>query len=102
MALADEGQVRQAEVALATARAEDICNALRNSRNAFIGHTLIGECRQGVPVLDLIEYVGTLESIAESLYDGVYGRRPDFDTHIGTWLDISTAWFEHMLPDRNE
>ncbi len=97
---ADEHRLEEAEANLATALEADICKSLRTSRNAFIGHSLIGKNRQGVPVYDLMEYLGTLESIAEALHVGVFGEAiPDLDTHIDTWQQRASTWFERMLPE---
>ncbi len=75
---------------------------MRVSRNAFIGHSLIGKNRQGVAVYDLMEYLGTLESIAEGLYAGVFGAYLDLDTHIDDWQQRVSTWFERMLPEQDE
>ena len=101
---ADEHRLEEAEANLATALEADICKSLRTSRNAFIGHSLIGKNRQGVAVYDLMEYLGTLESIAEGLHVGVFGFGiyPDLDTHIDAWRQRVSTWFERMLPKQDE
>ena len=91
--LADEQRFEEAEANLTTALDDDICKSLRNSRNAFIGHSLIGENRQGVAVYDLMEYLGKLESIAEALHVGVFGTHLDF-TSIDDWQESAATWFE--------
>ncbi len=99
----DEHRLEEAEANLATALKDDICKSLRASRNAFIGHSLIDENRQGVAVYDLMEYLGTLESIAEALHVGVFGEAiPDLDTHIDTWQQRASTWFERMLPEQDK
>ena len=103
---ADERLIEEAETNLANALEADICKSLRTSRNAFIGHSLIGKNRQGVALYDLMEYLGTLESIAESLRIGVFGVHPDLgahiDEHIDTWEQCASAWFERMLPEQDK
>ena len=101
---ADEHRLEEAEANLANALEADICKSLRTSRNAFIGHSLIDENRQGVAVYDLMEYLGTLESIAEGLHAGVFGFGiyPDLDTHIDAWQQRVSTWFERMLPKQDE
>ncbi len=99
---ADEHRLEEAKANLATALKADICKSLRTSRNTFIGHSLIDKNRQGVPVYDLMGYLGTLESIAEALHVGVSGACPDLDTHIDTWQRLASTWFERMLPEQDK
>ena len=99
---ADERRLEEAEANLADALKADICKRLKTSRNAFIGHSLIGENRQGVALYDLIEYLGTLEPIAEALNVGVFGYCPDLDAHIDDWQQRASTWFKRMLPEQDE
>jgi hypothetical protein len=96
---ADECRIREAQEELKAALAADICASLRDSRNNFIGHTLIDKDRHGVRVVDLIDYLGTLENIAVGLQEGVFGNPHDFDRHIDMWRQRSSTWFEIVLPD---
>ena len=95
---ADEHRLEEAKANLATALKDDICKSLRTARNAFMGHSLIGKNRQGVPLHDLMDYLGTLESIMDALHVGVCGAHLDFDTYIDTWEQGVSTWFERMLP----
>ena len=99
---ADEHIIEEAEAILAIALKADICKILRTSRNAFIGHSLIGTNRQGVALYDLIEYLDMLVSIAGDLHAGVFGTYPDFDTHINNWQQYASTWFERMLPEQDK
>ncbi len=96
---ADEHRLEEAEANLATALEDDICKCLQTSRNAFMGHSLIGENRQGVSLHDLMEYLGRLESILDTLHVGVCGAHLPFDPYIDTWEQGVSTWFERMLPE---
>lgn len=98
---ASEPRLSEAEANLATALEDKICKNLRTSRNAFMGHSLIDENRQGTPVYDLLEYLGKLEAIAQDLHVGVYGVCLDF-TPLDDWQDYASTWFERMLPEQDE
>ena len=99
---ADEQRLAEAEANLTAALEAEICKSLRTSRNAFIGHSLVGVERQGVSLYDLMEYMGPLEQIAEDLHFGVFGTEPELDTHIDTWQELASAWFERMLPEQDK
>ncbi len=99
---ADEHRLEEAKANLAEALKDDICKSLRTARNAFMGHSLIGKNRQGVPLHDLMEYLGTLESITEALHVGVSGACPDLGTHIENWEQLASTWFERMLPEQDK
>lgn len=98
---ADEPRLEKAEESLTTALEEKICQTLRDSRNAFMGHSLIGKDRKGSPVYDLLQYLGTLESIAQELHTGVYGTSLDFSS-LEDWREYAATWFERMLPEQDE
>ena len=96
---ADEHRLEDAKANLAKALEADICKSLRTARNAFMGHSLIGQNRQGVPLYDLMEYLGTLEGITDALHVGVCGAHLDFGTYIDTWEQGVATWFERKLPE---
>lgn len=64
-----------------------------------MGHSLIGKNRQGVPLYDLMEYLGTLESITDAFHVGVCGAHLDFDDR---WQQWASTWFERMLPEQEK
>ena len=99
---ADEHRLEEAKANLATALEADICKSLRTARNAFMGHSLIGKYRQGVPLYDLMEYLGTLECITDALHVGVCGAHLGFETCIDTWEQRVSTWFERMLPEQEK
>lgn len=94
----DEDSIAKAFGDLKDALDTDICKKISNARNSFVGHSLIGEDREGHPVYDLIDFMGRLEAIAEVLHNGVFGTRPDIDTHIENWRVCASLWFDHFLP----
>lgn len=96
--LHDEPSLSAAEASLRKALDQEICKKLRASRNAFMGHSLLGKSRTGVPVYDLIEFLGTLETIADDLHHAVFGVAPPFDEHIDRWQELALGWFEWALP----
>ncbi len=99
---ADEHRLEDAKANLAKALEADICKSLRTARNAFMGHSLIGKYRQGVPLYDLMEYLGTLECITDALHVGVCGAHLDFDTFMDPWEQRVSTWFERMLPEQEK
>jgi hypothetical protein len=99
--LYDEAELTSAKARLVEALDADIRKKLRISRNAFMGHSLLGEQRIGVPLYDLIEYLGTLETIADDLHLAVFGNRPPMDEHIDTWQEWAFDWFEQAFPRKD-
>ena len=95
----DEETLKAAEAKLREALDLEICKSLQASRNAFMGHSLIGQSRSGVKLYDLIEFLGTLETIADDLNYGVFGIVPPLDDHIAQWQMLALDWFNRILPE---
>ncbi|MBL29348.1 MAG: hypothetical protein CMM50_17595 [Rhodospirillaceae bacterium] len=100
--LHDERRLTGAEEGLIEALDQEICKKLRVSRNAFMGHSLLGTDRVGVPLYDLIEFLGILEAIADDLHHAVFGETPPLDDHIERWQELAFGWFDWAFPPRGQ